>query len=238
MTIHLGNALGRWTTLCGLVLTGLWLGGCHTPPPRFSDIPGQPAPAPPTAPAAAATALAAPAGESRSAVPAAPSRPGTDVLQVGDPLTAVFSDTPTPLAPLDVTIREDGTITLLFNKQFHAAGKTRGELEKEVHDAYVPSYYQNLTVTLKTQTQFYHVGGEVKVPNRYPYINATTVLKAVQSAGDFTDFARKTKVKLIRTDGHLLVLDCRKAKLNPSLDLPVFPGDRIDVPRRTWPWQK
>jgi len=63
-----------------------------------------------------------------------------------------------------VPVHDDGTITLQQNKTFQAAGKSRGLLEREVRDAYVPSEWLHLTVTIKPQERFYFVGGEVKAP--------------------------------------------------------------------------
>jgi protein involved in polysaccharide export with SLBB domain len=80
--------------------------------------------------------------------------------------------------------------------------------------------------------QFYFVGGQVKAPNRYPYAGPTTVTKAIQSAGDFTDFANKKKIKLTRPNGTSSIIDWFKAQEDPRLDLPVFPGDKIHVPQR------
>jgi protein involved in polysaccharide export with SLBB domain len=60
-----------------------------------------------------------------------------------------------------------------------------------------------------------------------------TVLKAIQAAGDFTDFGKKSKVEVIRANGHKeKPVDCYKAIKNPKLDLPIFPGDQVIVPRR------
>ena len=56
--------------------------------------------------------------------------------------------------------------------------------------------------------------------------------KALQSAGDFTDFEKKKKVRLKRPDGTSAIVNCVKARENPKLDLPVYPGDTIFVPRR------
>ena len=74
--------------------------------------------------------------------------------------------------------------------------------------------------------------GEVKVPGRHAYSGRMTVTKAIASAGYFTDFARKTKVRLIRVNGKKETIDCVKAEREPSLDLLVYPGDSIHVPRR------
>jgi polysaccharide export outer membrane protein len=127
---------------------------------------------------------------------------------------------------------------LLEGKSFTAAGKTRGQLEKEIHDCYVPRYYLKMTVSVgqKTQTQFYYVRGEVKQPARQIYISRITVLKAIASAGDFTDFARKNAVLLTRADGRKVVINAKKALKDPTLDLEVLPGDDIYVPRRNPIW--
>jgi len=155
---------------------------------------------------------------------------------VGDPLNVTFSDLPVLTQPFEIRIKDDGTITLLLNQTFAAAGKTIGQLEKEIRARYVPAYYINMTVTVKQQegTRFYYVGGEVKAPGRQVYVSRITVLKAIQSAGDFTDFAKKTKVQLTRVDGQNLIVNCIKARKDPSLDLEVYPGDKIHVPRSLW----
>ena len=78
----------------------------------------------------------------------------------------------------------------------------------------------------------FYVGGEVKNQGRISYIGPITVLKAIQSAGDFTDFAQRKRVKLTRLNGKTETINCIKAREDPRLDLPVFPGDTIHVPRR------
>jgi polysaccharide export outer membrane protein len=100
----------------------------------------------------------------------------------------------------------------------------------------VPDYYKEMTVTVKQQesTRWYYINGEVRAPNRQIYNSRITVLKAIASASGFTDFANKTKVRLTRVDGRTQIINCRKALTNPALDLEVYPGDTIHVPRRLW----
>jgi protein involved in polysaccharide export with SLBB domain len=133
-------------------------------------------------------------------------------------------------------IKEDGTITLTLNQTFKADGKTRGNLEKEIRARYVPDYYKYMTVTVKQQesTRWYYMNGEVRSPARQIYNSRITVLKAIASAGGFTDFANKKKVKLTRVDGRTQTVNCVKALDNPRLDPEVYPGDTIHVPRRIW----
>lgn len=161
-----------------------------------------------------------------------------DLLHVGDVLTIEFTDMPTPFLPREERIKEDGTITLLEGKTFTAAGKTRGQLEREIHSTYVPQFYRKMTVSVqqKDQTQFYYVNGEVKQPARQIYISRIRLLQAIASAGDFTDFARKRAVLLTRADGRKIVINCLKARQHSDLNLEILPGDIIFVPRRNPIW--
>ena len=156
--------------------------------------------------------------------------PVSDAVNVGDQLSVIFTDLPTTTPPFDVRVADDGTITLLLNQTFHAAGKTRSDLEKEIRARYVPDYYVNLTVTVK-RDQFYYVGGEVKMPGQLADTGEMTVLKAIAAAQGFTDFANRHKVRLIHADGKSVIVDCDAALEDSSLDLPVYPGDKIEVPR-------
>ena len=145
-----------------------------------------------------------------------------------------ITDTPMAVPLIMDQVKQDGTIKVLLDKSFMAAGKTLGDLEREIHDYYVPSIYKQMTVAVKhePQTRFYSVGGEVRSPSRQVYISAMTVLKAIQSCGDFTDFANKRRVRLIHANGKTQIVNCKKMIDNPNLDVPVYPGDTIHVPRR------
>lgn len=156
------------------------------------------------------------------------------LFQIGDTVVVNLSGPPEPIPPHEEPIKEDGTITMPLIGSVQALGKTAGQLQTDIHSLYVPKYYNQLTVTVKsTQDRVYYVGGEVKQPNRYVYTGTTTVTKAIQSAGDFTNFGSH-RVWLIRANGQRVRVDCDKALKNPSLDLPVYPGDQIQVPKRTF----
>lgn len=156
-------------------------------------------------------------------------------LRVGDTVTVVLSGLPTDLPPHEEAIKEDGQITMPLIGSIQAAGKTAGELQNEIYRLYVPKYYQRINVTVKSpQDRVYYVGGEVHGPGRQLYVGTTTVTKAIQSAGDFTDFAKKTKVLLIRANGERIKVNCDDAIDDPTKDPLVYPGDQIQVPRRIW----
>lgn len=169
--------------------------------------------------------------------PAANAATGSDHegrLRAGELLTVNFTDVSPALLPFQGRIREDGKITLMMSQEFDAAGKTVTELEKDIHDRYVPRYFVNLTSTVKAEDRFFYVDGQVKNPSRQPYLGHITVLGAIAAATGFTDFAKQTSVQVLRANGKIEVVNCKRARKNPKLDLPIYPGDRIIVPRRFW----
>jgi polysaccharide export outer membrane protein len=249
---NVGKGLRRWITVCGLVLGGLCLAGCRTQSPeqQFAEVPtgvttGSGAatitstPAPATPASAPATAPVAAQAANPVTAPAATNSggPEPEVFRVGDSLTIVYSDLPGGVTPpFEGKIKEDGTITLLLNQTFKADGKSPGMLEKEIRACYVPKYYKYMTVTVKQieNTRWYYVDGEVKSPNRWLYTSRITVLKAIASAGGFTDFANRKSVRLTRVDGRTQTVNCVKALDDSKLDLEVYPGDKIYIRRKIW----
>lgn len=209
--------------LCGLVLTQT---GCQTPHAGAGS------------PDSDQTKLATTTPVDSTAPAARSDNDSRDLLRVGDVITIEFTDMPSVMLPREERIKEDGSLTLLEGKTFIAAGKTRGQLEREIHDFYVPRFYLKMTVSIrqKEQTQFYYVRGEVKMPNRQIYISRIRLLQAIASAGDFTDFARKKAVLLTRADGRKLTINCVKARRDESLNVEILPGDIIDVARRNPIW--
>ncbi|MEC9331452.1 MAG: polysaccharide biosynthesis/export family protein [Verrucomicrobiota bacterium] len=156
--------------------------------------------------------------------------PSSDLLEPGNPITISFSGLSTVPLPFTCRIREDGTITPPYlDKQIKAAGKTIGALEQELEKAYVPKIYRTINVTIRTAERFYFVGGEVRQPSRQPYIGRITVSQAIQSVGDFTDFADKRKVRIFRSNNKVQIVDCKAALEDPTKDVLIYPGDRIVV---------
>lgn len=155
-------------------------------------------------------------------------------IQTGDELTVSFADMQ-GINPITDTVKEDGTITLLYNQPFPAAGKKVGDLQKDIVKFYVPTYFKYLTPTIKLQSRFFTVSGEVHTPNRYVYTGQRlTVTQAIAAAGGFSDFSNKKNVKLIRANHKQSTVNCVKAITDPSLDLEVLPGDQIFVKKRFW----
>jgi polysaccharide export outer membrane protein len=153
-------------------------------------------------------------------------------LRIGDTVKIDFSSfSERQIQPHEEQIKDDGTITLPYVGEVEAAGKTTGELQKILQKAF-ERYFQNMTVTVKAPDRYYSVGGQVKLPNRQVYVGGTTIIKAIQSAGDLTDFANRKKIQLTRANGKTYIINYDKALRDPKLDLPVYPGDSIHVPQR------
>jgi protein involved in polysaccharide export with SLBB domain len=148
---------------------------------------------------------------------------------IGDLVKVTFSGTIDVIQPHEERIKDDGTITLPLIGAIKAEGKTAGELQEAITRAYVPDYYKRLTVTVSSDQRVYYVGGQVRLPGRQLYSGTTTVTKAIQSAGDFTDFADRRKVLLTRADGKKFTVNCLKAAKDSALDLQVYPNDKIEV---------
>jgi polysaccharide export outer membrane protein len=210
----------------GLMIScGLAFNGCSSLPPASGDSTAQGAVAPMNS--------AGTVGGSTNANGAqAPEFMGADYLRLGQKVTIEFSDVPGPPVSMSQTIREDGMINLPLGVTVKAAGLNRGELIERIQKEYVPKYYKRLSVNVKSDELYFSVGGEVKNPSQRPYLGQTTVLQAIQSAGDYTDFANKKHIEVTRMNGKKFTVNGLKAAQDRSLDLPIYPGDRIIVPRR------
>jgi polysaccharide export outer membrane protein len=115
-----------------------------------------------------------------------------------------------------------------------AVGKSAGQLETIIHDAYVPRIYTHLTVTVKPGDRVFYVRGEVKSPGRQIYVGQMTVSKAITSSGDFTDFANPRKVWITRANGNRYKVNAEAILNGEAPDPPIFPGDQIEVSRRLY----
>ena len=59
------------------------------------------------------------------------------------------------------------------------------------------------------------------------------LLGAISACGGFTEYADQRKVRLIR-DGGVQIVDIKAVRKDPSLDVPLLPGDQIEVPQSFW----
>jgi len=58
-------------------------------------------------------------------------------------------------------------------------------------------------------------------------------LGAITASGGFTEYAKQTEVKLLR-DGKVTVINIKDVRKDPTKDVKLKPGDKIEVPQSFW----
>jgi polysaccharide export outer membrane protein len=137
-----------------------------------------------------------------------------------------------------VTVRTDGKITLPLIGEIRASGMTPLQLQENIGQR-LKAFLANPAVTVivtDPRSHHYNVVGQVAKPGIYPLSQLTTVLDAISSAGGFRDFARETKIYILRklSDGTQTKLpfnykDVIKGK-TPASNIVLQSGDIIVVP--------
>jgi polysaccharide export outer membrane protein len=105
----------------------------------------------------------------------------------------------------------------------HTASEIQAYLQEELDRRFIVD--PRITVEVLRYRPYY-IYGEVEKSGSYPYVSALTVRRAVAIAGGFTRRARHAPVNIVReASDRAIVLDA-------DLDVPVLPGDIIEVRRR------
>ena len=108
-----------------------------------------------------------------------------------------------------------------------AQGLTAPELQERLRSALDRSFIVNPRVTVEVQNyRPFYIYGEVQKAGSYPYVTGLTVRRAVAIAGGYTRRARFAPVQVTREG----VQGSREVDL--ELDMPVLPGDTIQVMQR------
>ncbi len=125
-----------------------------------------------------------------------------------------------------------GFLNLTYLPKLKVSGKTPSEIQSMVERTYMEMgifTHPTVALTIAPSARFVNVGGPgVKGGVRIAYTSDMTMLSAIVAAGDFNEFANQRTVRLIR-DGKVQIIDCKKLRANPSKDIPVRPGDNIQV---------
>lgn len=157
-------------------------------------------------------------------------------IAAGDTLDIRVADH-AELSQTTVVIK-DGSISLPLVGAVMVQGLTVNEVRVKLEDMYNKSYIANpsVSVSLKeARPQQFFVQGEVKAPGVYSLHEGITVLKAVITAGGFTDYASKSGVRILRkVDGQDQVIRVdvgRIEKGDMAQDFTLMPDDVIVVPQ-------
>lgn len=161
---------------------------------------------------------------------------GQATLRVGDPVELKISGVPAEEQQQVnniYTVDSSGMVNMPYINKVKAAGLTPAELSSSIEGSYRSSgIYTNPTITIvmAPTARFVNVGGAVRNPQRVPFTEDMTLLTAINAAGGFNDFADQRKVRVLRGSS-VQVYDVRESRRDPSRDVKLQPGDRIEVPQ-------
>ena len=161
---------------------------------------------------------------------------GQATLRVGDPVDLKISGVPAEeQAQVNnvYTVDANGSVNLPYINKVQANGLTPAQLAASIEGAYRSGkIYTNPTITIIMQpaARFVNVGGAVRTPTRVPFTEDMTLLTAINAAGGFNDFADQKKVRVLR-GSDVQVFDVRQSRRDPSKDIKLQPGDRVEVPQ-------
>src|SRR5262245_2502218 len=143
------------------------------------------------------------------------------------------------LKELDQTVRvaDDGSITLPLLGRLQVAGLTKGELEATIARLLEERFVRNPQVTIFVKeyvSKKVAVSGAVKKPDTYEMLGQKTLLEMISLAGGLDkDLGKEIVIFRPEEDGTKRIaidLDKLVYEADPSLNVPVIPGDIVYVP--------
>jgi len=225
--------------------------GGDDPKPQATTAQSQPTPA--------KKSEAAPDPARPASPPATPPATETDPLKMAAPQTdgaakpegaAPVSDTTYVIGAEDVinivvwnsaplsashVVRPDGRISIPLVGEIMAAGKTPMQLGAEIAEKLKSgNIIKNPSVAAsvaQVNSKKYYIQGEVNKPGEYSLIVQRTVLEALVNAGGFRDFAKETRIRIMRGKETFL-FNYKQVIKNQHTEQNIYlmPGDIIVVP--------
>jgi polysaccharide export outer membrane protein len=135
-----------------------------------------------------------------------------------------------------VPVRPDGMISLPLLDDVQAAGLTPRQLKADLTRRlarYIASPEVSVVVR-EIHSLKVAVIGEVRRPGRYDLKSRTSILEAIALAGGFNDFARRSKMVIVRVEGSTVTrIPCDYDKVIANGQPDAFflrPGDTLVVP--------
>lgn len=143
------------------------------------------------------------------------------------------------LKDLDQTVRvaDDGSITLPLLGRLKVAGLSKGELEALIARLLEERFVRNPQVTIfikEYQSKKVAVSGAVKKPDTYEMLGEKTLLEMISLAGGLDrDLGKEIIIfRPLESGTQRISIDLDKLvyEADPSLNVPVLPGDIVYVP--------
>jgi len=142
-----------------------------------------------------------------------------------------------PELTTDVTVRQDGRISVPLLGDLSASGLSPEQLSADLREKlgrFVEAPHVTVSVTQANSARFFIVG-QVTAAGVFPLTGRITVLQALALAGGFTTFAKRDKILVIRdTTGEPEFIRVNYKKLEGGKDIRenilLRPGDTVVVP--------
>lgn len=137
-----------------------------------------------------------------------------------------------------LTVSPEGMIACPFLGDIKADGLTIGELMEKLREPLSRDYFVNPQVIISIKEYrgpewSIYVLGHVKNPGAYDYREGLTALDACILAGGFAEFAAPNRTTITRREdgkNKVIKINLNKVRKGKVEDIPLRPGDRIDVP--------
>jgi protein involved in polysaccharide export with SLBB domain len=161
---------------------------------------------------------------------------GQATLRAGDPIEIKIGGVPNEEQTQvnnTYTVDTNGSVNLPYINKLRAEGLTPAQLARNIEQTYRANKIYtnpNITILMQPTARFVNVGGAVHSPARVPFTEDITLLASINAAGGFNDFADQKRVRLLRGN-EVKVYDIRQFRRDPSLDVKLQPGDRVEVPQ-------
>ena len=161
---------------------------------------------------------------------------GQATIRVGDPIDLKIGGVPAEEQQQvnnTYTVDVGGDISLPYINKVRAVGRTPAEISRAIEESYRANKIftnPNITIVMQPAARFVNVGGSVRNPQRVPFTEDMTLLAAINASGGFNDFADQKRVRVLR-GSEVKLYDVRQFRRDPSLDVKLQPGDRVEVPQ-------
>jgi polysaccharide export outer membrane protein len=229
----MGAMFSNRSVLTQYVQPGLIVWACLAGPMVSHALHAQPRAA--NTKATSAPASSTPAAPVPTALPKEMSR--SYLIGAGDVLQISVANEP-QASVLSVVVRSDGAISLPLVKEITVVGMTPQALEQLITQKLAARFVRDPDVTVvvkEIHSEKVYVIGAVRKAGPIVLQGPLTVLQAISESGGFTDYAKRSKVYILRTEhgkqSHLLFnYDAVIRGEHPEQNVILLPGDSLVVP--------
>jgi polysaccharide export outer membrane protein len=131
-------------------------------------------------------------------------------------------------------VRPDGFVSVRFAGEIKAAGSTAQQLSDVIAEK-LTVYFNHPEVNIQVigiRSKKYYMSGEIRKPGAYPLTSPKTIYEAMIDAGGPADFAKKTKIYVLRSGQEKIPFNFKEVSQGKNLKQNILleNGDVVVVP--------